>query len=135
MIFIIHISYFYLFQIVIGNFDPNLISTRCTAFESLLDLIAGESRLRDSPTTITFFQDIELNEAKQLINEGKFDQALSVLETSFKLLNKVSRYKDNYYYFKAMLWVSFLHLFLHGDHFHTARQRSPFLFSTSPCCE
>lgn len=72
-----------------GNFDPNLISTRCTAFESLLDLIAGDSRLRDSPTAITFFQDIELNEAKQLINEGKFDQALCILETSFKLLNKV----------------------------------------------
>ncbi|KAJ8726466.1 hypothetical protein PYW07_001164 [Mythimna separata] len=76
-------------KIVMGNFDPNLISTRCTAFESLLDLIAGDSRLRDSPAAITFFQDIELNEAKQLINEGKFDQALSVLETSFKLLNKV----------------------------------------------
>lgn len=75
-----------------GNFDPNLISTRCTAFESLLDLIAGDSRLRDTPAAITFFQDIELNEAKQLINEGKFDQALSVLETSFKLLNKVSKF-------------------------------------------
>ncbi|XP_026727057.1 sorting nexin-20 [Trichoplusia ni] len=76
-------------KIVVGNFDPNLISTRCAAFESLLDVIASESRLRDSPAAITFFQDIELNEAKRLINEGKFDQALSILETSFKLLNKV----------------------------------------------
>lgn len=79
------------FQIVMGNFDPNLITTRCTAFESLLALIANDSRLRDSPAAITFFQDIELNDARRLINEGKFDQALSILETSFKLLNKVCR--------------------------------------------
>ncbi|CAK1602986.1 unnamed protein product [Parnassius mnemosyne] len=76
-------------KIVMGNFDPNLISTRCSAFESLLNLIATESRLRDSPAAIAFFQDIELKEAKRLIDESKFDQALSVLETSFKLLNKV----------------------------------------------
>lgn len=79
---------------VVGNFDPNLISTRCTAFESLLGLIASESRLRNSPAAIAFFQDIELNEARRLINDKKYDQALSVLETSFKLLNKVI------YYFK-----------------------------------
>lgn len=90
-----------LFQIVVGNFDPNLISTRCSAFESLLGLIASESRLRDAPAAITFFQDIELNDAKRLINEGKFDQALSVLETSFKLLNKVSNY--NYTSFSLRL--------------------------------
>ncbi|CAB3250202.1 unnamed protein product [Arctia plantaginis] len=76
-------------KIVVGNFDPTLITTRCTAFESLLALIANDSRLRDSPAAITFFQDIELNESRKLINEGKFDQALSLLETSFKLLNKV----------------------------------------------
>ncbi|XP_047042283.1 sorting nexin-20 [Helicoverpa zea] len=76
-------------KIVMGNFDPILIANRCAAFNSLLDLVASESRLRDSPAAITFFQDIELNEAKRLINNGSFDQALSVLETSFKLLNKV----------------------------------------------
>lgn len=74
---------------VVGNFDANLISTRCAAFESLLDLMSNDSRLRDCPAAITFFQDVELSEAKRLINEGKFDQALSILETSFKLLNKV----------------------------------------------
>lgn len=77
------------FQTVVGNFDANLISTRCAAFESLLDLMSNDSRLRDCPAAITFFQDVELSEAKRLINEGKFDQALSILETSFKLLNKV----------------------------------------------
>ncbi|KAL0849345.1 hypothetical protein ABMA28_013660 [Loxostege sticticalis] len=76
-------------KIMFGNFGPNLISTRCTAFESLLQLISNESRLRDTPAAITFFHDIELIEAKRLIEEKKFDQALSVLETSFKLLNKV----------------------------------------------
>lgn len=76
-------------KMLIGNFEPNLISARCEAFESLLGLIGTESRLRDSPAVITFFQDVELNEARRLINDGKFDQALSVLETSFKLLNKV----------------------------------------------
>lgn len=76
-------------QIVVGNFDPNLISSRCAAFESLLNMIASESRLRDAPAAIAFFQDVELKDARKLINEGKFDQALSLLETSFKLLNKV----------------------------------------------
>ncbi|XP_032510534.2 sorting nexin-20 [Danaus plexippus] len=76
-------------KIVVGNFDPNLISSRCAAFESLLNLIANESRLRDAPAAIAFFQNVELNESRKLINEGKFDQALFVLETSFKLLNKV----------------------------------------------
>lgn len=73
-----------------GNFDPSLISTRCAAFESLLCVVASESRLREAPVSRTFFQDPELNEAKKLISEGKFDQALSVLESSFKLLNKVT---------------------------------------------
>ncbi|XP_028170224.1 sorting nexin-20 [Ostrinia furnacalis] len=76
-------------KIVVGNFEPNLISTRCTAFETLLQLISGESRLRDCPASINFFQNIELIEARKLIEEKKFDQALSILETSFKLLNKV----------------------------------------------
>lgn len=81
---------FFYFQMVVGNFEPNLISTRCTAFETLLQLISNESRLRDCPAAITFFQDIELIEARKLIEEKKFDQALSVLETSFRLLNKVN---------------------------------------------
>lgn len=76
-------------KIVVGNFDPNLISTRCAAFESLLNLIASESRLRDAPAAIAFFQNVELKDARKLIDEEKFDQALSILETSFKLLNKV----------------------------------------------
>ncbi|XP_038209480.1 sorting nexin-21 isoform X1 [Zerene cesonia] len=76
-------------KIVVGNFDPSLITTRCEAFELLLNLIASESRLRDSPPAIAFFQDVELKLAKQLISEEKYDQALSVLETSFRLLNKV----------------------------------------------
>ncbi|CAK1550039.1 unnamed protein product [Leptosia nina] len=76
-------------KIVVGNFDPTLISSRCAGFECLLNLIANESRLRDSVAAITFFQDVELKEARRLIVEEKYDQALSVLETSFKLLSKV----------------------------------------------
>ncbi|KAL4712948.1 hypothetical protein ACJJTC_012018 [Scirpophaga incertulas] len=76
-------------KMVVGNFEPNLISNRCYAFESLLQLVANESSLRNSVAAISFFNDIELNEAKRLILEKKFDQALSILENSFKLLNKV----------------------------------------------
>ncbi|VVC90352.1 unnamed protein product, partial [Leptidea sinapis] len=75
-------------KMLMGNFGPTLISSRCEAFESLLTLLANESCLRDSPAALAFFQDVELNEAKRLISEDKFDQALSVLETSFKLLSK-----------------------------------------------
>lgn len=81
---------FVVFQIVVGNFEPSVISTRCTAFVMLLQLISDDFRLRDSPATISFLQDVELVEARRLIEEKKFDQALSVLETSFKLLNKVA---------------------------------------------
>lgn len=77
---------------MMGNFEPSVISNRCAAFESLLELIANESRLRDSLAAISFFQDFELKEAKRLVSENKFDQALSVLETSFRLLNKVRTY-------------------------------------------
>lgn len=75
---------------MVGNFDSALITARCDAFVSLLDLVANESRLRENPTTISFFQDPELLEARTLLSEGKFDQALAVLEMSFKLLNKVT---------------------------------------------
>ncbi|XP_061707354.1 sorting nexin-20 [Cydia pomonella] len=76
-------------KMVVGNFDPNLITARATAFEALLKLISEESRLRESPAAIAFFQDVELAEARQLMFEGSHDMALSVLETSFRLLNKV----------------------------------------------
>ncbi|KAI5632249.1 PX domain-containing protein [Phthorimaea operculella] len=76
-------------KMLMGNFEPSLISNRCAAFESLLELLSNESRLRETPAAISFFQDAELSEAKRLIAEGKFDQAVSVLETSFRLLNKV----------------------------------------------
>ncbi|XP_049870348.1 sorting nexin-20 [Pectinophora gossypiella] len=76
-------------KMVMGNFDPSLISNRCASFESLLELIANDSRLRESPAALAFFKDVELNDARRLVAENKFDQALSVLETSFKLLNKV----------------------------------------------
>ncbi|XP_063359045.1 sorting nexin-20 [Cydia amplana] len=76
-------------KMVVGNFDPNLITARATAFEALLKLISEESRLRESPAAIAFFHDVELAEARQLMLEGSHDMALSVLETSFRLLNKV----------------------------------------------
>ncbi|XP_037297766.1 sorting nexin-20 [Manduca sexta] len=87
-------------KMVMGNFDPEQISARCIAFEKLLKLVSSDYRLRDCPAAIAFFQDIELNEARKLINgpvkestenehDCKLDVALSVLETSFKLLNKV----------------------------------------------
>lgn len=77
------------FQKVVGNFEPSVISTRCFAFETLIRLIVNDPRLRDTPAAISFFQDIELIEARRLIEEKKFDQALSVLENIFNLLNKV----------------------------------------------
>lgn len=99
-------------QIVVGNFDPNLISSRCAAFESLLNLIANESRLRDAPAAIAFFQNVELNESRKLINEGKFDQALFVLETSFKLLNKVSIVlKTGFFVSMKLLFFGLLRIF------------------------
>lgn len=72
-----------------GNFDPELISCRSTGFESLLDHIARESKMREAASTIEFFQNAELFEAKKFMREKKYDQALFLFENSFKLLNKV----------------------------------------------
>ncbi|GBP91794.1 Sorting nexin-21 [Eumeta japonica] len=74
---------------ITGNFNPTLISSRGDAFESLLDLIANESRLRESPAAISFFQDTELSEARRLIKNNDYGQAFWMLENSFKLLSKV----------------------------------------------
>lgn len=76
-------------KIIVGNFDPNLISTRCNAFEDLLKIVAADLRLRESAASIAFLQNPELNEAKYLIEGGLYDDAYNILETSFRLLNKV----------------------------------------------
>lgn len=76
-------------QSVVGNFDASLISARCVGFEALLNLIMHESRLRDTPASVAFFQEPELSQAKKLIDADNFSEALRVMETNFKLLNKV----------------------------------------------
>nr|CAH7758237.1 unnamed protein product [Callosobruchus chinensis] len=76
-------------KVLIGNFDNELISTRSTGFESLLNHISTESRLRTSKSLLDFLQDAELNRAKELIEKRDYILAYPILENNFKLLNKI----------------------------------------------
>ncbi|XP_077297272.1 sorting nexin 21 isoform X2 [Arctopsyche grandis] len=76
-------------KVMVGNFSSALIACRSAYFVSLLEHIIKETRLREAQCTMAFFQDVELAEAKNLMNANKYDQALSTLENLFKLLNRV----------------------------------------------
>lgn len=73
-----------------GNFSDELISERGLAFETFLDYVAGTTALRESPHFLTFLEEIELDQACQLLDERRNEQAVPILENCFRLLNKVS---------------------------------------------
>lgn len=73
-----------------GNFSGELISERSGAFEQFLDYVAATTELRESPHFLTFLQEIELDQACQLLDERRNEQAVPILENCFRLLNKVS---------------------------------------------
>lgn len=72
-----------------GNFSSVLIAERSTAFEAFLDHIVSSSVLRESPHFLHFLEGIELTRACQLLDERRNEQAVPMLEDTFKLLNKV----------------------------------------------
>lgn len=74
---------------LIGNFDNQLISARSTEFESLLKHVSHNSKLKSSEALLTFLQEVEVIEAKQLMEKKYFPLSLHLLENIFKLLNKV----------------------------------------------
>lgn len=76
-------------KVLTGNFDSKLISTRITAFESVLKHISSESKLRTSKAMQIFLQEPELSRVKELLDEKNYNEAYEILEQSFKLLNKV----------------------------------------------
>lgn len=74
----------------IGNFSGELISERSGAFEQFLDYVAATAELRESQHFLAFLQEIELDQACQLLDERRNEQAVPILENCFRLLNKVS---------------------------------------------
>ncbi|CAG9771669.1 unnamed protein product [Ceutorhynchus assimilis] len=76
-------------KVLTGNFDNELISTRSTAFETVLKHISSESKLSTSKAMQVFLQEPELSEANQLCDKKEFAGALEILQNVFKLLNKV----------------------------------------------
>lgn len=82
-------------KVLIGNFDYKLITSRSTGFESLLKHISMEYKLRNSKALLFFLQEIELIKAKQFLSEKQYFFAAPLLESNFKLLNKVRRMKYN----------------------------------------
>lgn len=72
-----------------GNFENKLISERSTGFEALLKHISNESKLRNSKVLLNFLQNRELEKAKSLLGRKQFSDAYPVLESNFRLLNKV----------------------------------------------
>lgn len=76
-------------KVLLGNFDNKLISERSTGFEALLKYISNESKLRNSNALLKFLQDIELERTKAILNKKQFSEAYPLLESNFRLLNKV----------------------------------------------
>lgn len=76
-------------KVLLGNFDNKLISDRSTGFEALLKYITNESKLRNSNALLKFLQDIELEKVKAILEQKQFSEAYPLLESNFRLLNKV----------------------------------------------
>lgn len=95
-------------KVLYGNFDNELISTRSTGFESLLKLISQESRLRNSNAMLSFLMDAEMNQVKEMMKKKEFQQVYTLLEGTFKLLNKVRNFQFNKYInFLAYVFINF----------------------------
>lgn len=76
---------------LIGNFSADLIAERSNAFERFLAYVVATTELRESAHFLAFLQEIELNQACQLLDERRNEQAVPILENCFRLLNKVSQ--------------------------------------------
>ncbi|PNF29731.1 hypothetical protein B7P43_G11196 [Cryptotermes secundus] len=76
-------------KVLLGNFAPGVISERSAGFEALLEHIITEDRLRESSCLLSFLQGREQREARQWMEAQRYDQAIPLLENSFRLLNKL----------------------------------------------
>lgn len=74
---------------IVGNFSPEMISTRSAGFETFLSLIGSESLLRHSKPVVSFLQDREIHEAIRLVQLKNYEEARPLVENSFHLMNKV----------------------------------------------
>lgn len=74
---------------LIGNFSPGLIEERSKAFETFLDYIVTVPALRDSEYFLEFIQGDELKRACALLDERRNEQAVTILENCFRILNKI----------------------------------------------
>ncbi|XP_075212239.1 sorting nexin-20-like [Lycorma delicatula] len=75
-------------KLLTGNFAPESISARSVGFEALLS-IAAQHTIRDSLHVTSFMQNRELIEAKSWIQSERYDQAIPLVENTFRLLNKL----------------------------------------------
>ncbi|XP_026464073.1 sorting nexin-21 isoform X2 [Ctenocephalides felis] len=82
-------------KVLLGNFGADLISYRSAGFESLLDRITMESRLREAKPVLEFLlgsPDLRIASRSSIQKQhGKIDNSAIVaqLENQFRLLNKV----------------------------------------------
>lgn len=73
-----------------GNFDNDLITQRSTEFQTFLNYVSSESKLRFSNAMLVFLQENELTKAKSYLELKNYTEAAALLEQNFILLNKVS---------------------------------------------
>ncbi|GAB0095876.1 sorting nexin-20 [Sergentomyia squamirostris] len=74
---------------LMGNFSPDLIAERGAAFEVFLDAVVSSWELKESQHFLNFLQSIELERACRLLDERRNEQAVPILQNSFRLLNKI----------------------------------------------
>ncbi|GLG95855.1 Uncharacterized protein GBIM_02735 [Gryllus bimaculatus] len=76
-------------KVILGNFAPGVISERSAGFEGLLEHAVREQKLRESSSLTEFLQGREQREARRWMETQRYDQAVPLLENSFRLLNKI----------------------------------------------
>ncbi|XP_039433081.1 sorting nexin-21 isoform X2 [Culex pipiens pallens] len=76
-------------KVLMGNFSAELIGERSAAFESFLDYIVTVPSLRESEHFLEFLQGDELRRACQLLDERRNEFAVPLLESTFRILNKI----------------------------------------------
>jgi sorting nexin-20 len=76
-------------KVLLGNFAPGVISERSAGFETFLEHIVTVEKLRESSSLSSFLQGREQREARQWMEAQRYDQAIPLLENSFRLLNKL----------------------------------------------
>uniref|UniRef100_A0A146KPX4 Sorting nexin-20 n=1 Tax=Lygus hesperus TaxID=30085 RepID=A0A146KPX4_LYGHE len=74
---------------LVGNFSPETISGRSNSFEQFLEVVGSTAQVRTCRQVTEFLQRQELTFALKLINNEEYEQASTLVENCFRIMNKL----------------------------------------------